>query len=95
MAAALMAYLGPFIITYRDDMMKNWIKELEKLKIPIMKGEYSLERILSDPLQIREWQMYGLPADKLSTDNAIIIANCHRWPLIIDPQNQANTWLKK
>jgi dynein heavy chain, axonemal len=39
--------------------------------------------------------MHGLPADKLSTDNAIIIANCHRWPLIIDPQNQANTWIKK
>jgi len=96
LGACLMAYLGPFIITYRDEMMRHWAKELIDCKIPCMAAsDFSLERILSDPLQIREWQMHGLPADKLSTDNAIIIANCHRWPLIIDPQNQANTWIKK
>mmetsp|Transcript_28699 Transcript_28699/g.25752 ORF Transcript_28699/g.25752 Transcript_28699/m.25752 type:complete len:104 (+) Transcript_28699:658-969(+) len=43
---------------------------------------------------IREWQNAGLPADQLSTDNAILINNCSRWPLIIDPQGQANKWIK-
>lgn len=29
-----------------------------------------------------------------SVDNAIIVTNSKRWPLIIDPQGQANNWIK-
>ena len=43
---------------------------------------------------MREWQESGLPTDALSTDNGIFIFNCRRWPLIIDPQGQANKWIK-
>lgn len=53
-----------------------------------------LERILSEEVQIRDWQEHGLPTDSLSTDNGIFIFNCRRWPLIIDPQGQANKWIK-
>lgn len=45
-------------------------------------------------MQIRDWQENGLPTDGLSTDNGIFIFNCRRWPLIIDPQGQANKWIK-
>ena len=30
----------------------------------------------------------------LSIENGIYIFNCRRWPLIIDPQGQANKWIK-
>ena len=33
--------------------------------------------------------------DALSIDNAIILDNSRRWPLMIDPQMQANKWTKK
>jgi dynein heavy chain len=36
-----------------------------------------------------------LPTDAFSTDNAIIMENSDRWPLMIDPQMQANTWVKR
>ena len=39
--------------------------------------------------------MNGLPSDTVSVDNAIITTGTTRWPLMIDPQTQANTWLKK
>jgi dynein heavy chain, axonemal len=36
----------------------------------------------------------GLPADQTSYENAAILINCLRWPLMIDPQDQGYRWLK-
>ena len=38
---------------------------------------------------------YCWPAlDAQSTENAIILSKARRWPLMIDPQAQANNWIK-
>ncbi len=56
--------------------------------------DYSLHATLGDPLKIREWNLQNLPRDDFSIDNAIILHRAVRWGLLIDPQNQANKWLK-
>lgn len=56
---------------------------------------FSLSSVLGDPVKIRDWQIFGLPVDLFSVDNAIIVTSTNRWPLIIDPQGQANKWIKK
>ena len=33
--------------------------------------------------------------DTFSVENAIIVNTSRRWPLMIDPQGQANKWIKK
>ena len=38
--------------------------------------------------------MEKLPNDQFSIDNAIILKNSTRWPLMIDPQSQGCTWIK-
>lgn len=35
-----------------------------------------------------------MPADKFSIENGIIVKAADRWPLMIDPQVQANKWIK-
>lgn len=55
---------------------------------------YSLTDVLGDPVTIRQWLISGLPNDTLSIENGIIVANSRRWPLMIDPQGQANKWIK-
>jgi dynein heavy chain len=50
---------------------------------------------LGDPVMIREWQNQGLPTDPVSVNNGILVDKCRRWPLMIDPQMQANQWLRK
>jgi dynein heavy chain 2 len=40
------------------------------------------------------WKKEGLPADTLSMENAIMIMNTQRTPLVIDPATQASEWLK-
>lgn len=36
----------------------------------------------------------GLPSDGFSTENGIIVVRGTRWPLVIDPQCQAQKWIK-
>lgn len=61
---------------------------------------YSLERVLGEPVHIRRWQMAGLPKDSFSVENGLMIFEGmnfgagHKWPLMIDPQGQANRWIK-
>ena len=44
--------------------------------------------------QIRSWQIAGLPKDNLSVENGVVVQYSRRWPLFIDPQGQANKWVK-
>ena len=45
-------------------------------------------------MEILDWNMKGLPLDDFSVENAIMMYNSRRWPLMIDPQGQCNRWLK-
>ena len=53
-----------------------------------------LRSTLADPVAIRAWNIAGLPTDALSTENAIILSKSSRWSFMIDPQGQANKWIK-
>ncbi|XP_074975478.1 dynein axonemal heavy chain 9 isoform X4 [Caretta caretta] len=50
--------------------------------------------MLTDDADIAAWQNEGLPADRMSTENATILTNCERWPLMVDPQLQGIKWIK-
>jgi dynein heavy chain len=44
--------------------------------------------------KVREWNICGLPTNELSIQNAVVVTNCERWPLMIDPQVQALRWIR-
>ncbi|GAX77074.1 hypothetical protein CEUSTIGMA_g4520.t1 [Chlamydomonas eustigma] len=93
MAAAVVSYLGAFTAPYRDRMVSSWSKQLNEAGIT-SSGQFSLSAVLGDPVKIREWVIAGLPNDTFSIDNAIMAFTARRWPLCIDPQKQANKWIK-
>lgn len=51
--------------------------------------------MLTGDTDVAQWNNQGLPSDRMSTENATILCNCERWPLIIDPQLQGIKWIKK
>ena len=93
-SAAMISYIGPFTGSFRDTIIKEWVEGSKALSIP-MSEQYSLFDTMGNPNQVRNWQIDGLPTDSVSTDNAIICSRCERWPLMIDPQEQAKGWIKK
>ena len=92
-SAAVIAYLGPFTAPFRDEVIAKWVKAVSVKGIPC-NNDFSLTKILGEPIKIQAWNIAGLPRDAFSIDNAVIVANARRWPLMIDPQGQANKWIK-
>ena len=94
LAAAGISYYGPFTGTFRKDLMSLWREMLLKTTIPGSEG-CTLISAIGKPVEIQQWQINSLPSDWVSTDNAIMCTRGRRWPLMIDPQGQANRWIKK
>ncbi|XP_078448652.1 dynein axonemal heavy chain 6 [Lampetra planeri] len=92
-ASACVAYYGAFTSHYRQMLIDRWISRCQELGIPI-NANFSLIGILGDPFEIRQWNTDGLPRDTVSTENGILVTRGRRWPLMIDPQDQANRWIR-
>jgi len=54
-----------------------------------------MSQYLGDPVKILNWNLCGLPKDDTSIENGIIIDKSKRWALMIDPQTQANKYIRK
>jgi len=93
LASGVVAYLGAFDARYRKTMISDWQALCKAQRIPCS-NEFSLTSTLGDQVQIRQWQIAGLPKDYFSVDNGVIVTNARRWPLMIDPQGQAAKWVK-
>ena len=93
LSSGTVAYLGAFTVDYRAECQKQWLAQCKDKVIP-SSADFSLSNTLGDPVKIRAWQIAGLPIDSFSIDNGIIVSNSRRWALMIDPQGQANKWIK-
>lgn len=94
-SSGVIGYLGPFTATFRDECVRDWIRYSKSKKIACSDPEkYSLSSTLGEPIKIQQWNIAGLPKDAFSIDNAVIVFNSRRWPLMIDPQVIKNTFTR-
>jgi dynein heavy chain len=85
-SAAFVSYIGPFSSEFRADLWSNiWLTDIAAKKLPVTPGIDPLN-VLSDATDHATWSNQGLPADRVSLENASIVCESTRYPLIIDPQ---------
>ncbi|CAK8689424.1 unnamed protein product [Clavelina lepadiformis] len=92
-SSGVIAYLGAFTAAFRKRCTTDWTQSCKKHDITCS-DSFSLSTTLGDLIKIRAWNIAGLPTDNFSIDNGVIVDNSRRWPLMIDPQGQANKWVK-
>jgi dynein heavy chain len=92
-AAGMVAYAGPFTAEFRQGLEKDWIEHLSIYELQHTEG-ISMRSFLGDAVKIQSWNIAGLPKDDTSIENGIIIDQTRRWALMIDPQTQANKFIK-
>ena len=87
------AYLGPFTGEFRRRLIQLFSQQASKIGLKV-DPKLSIVEVLGNALKIKEWEGFGLPKDTMSRENAIINSSSSRWPLFIDPQGQANKWIR-
>ncbi|XP_069789574.1 dynein axonemal heavy chain 10 isoform X2 [Narcine bancroftii] len=93
--AAFLSYEGAFSSEFRHEMIYDkWQGDVLQREIPLSQP-FRLENILTDEVEISRWGSEGLPPDELSVQNGILTTQASRFPLCIDPQQQALNWIKR
>ncbi|EFC42807.1 cytoplasmic dynein [Naegleria gruberi] len=89
------ALLASSFMTYLPDAPENVRKEyIEKWKIIANMKSFDFRSFMSTESEMLQYKGEGLPGDELSTENAIVILESIKHPLIIDPSRRAVEWLK-
>jgi dynein heavy chain len=85
LASAFVSYVGPFNKSFRDQIINdNFVGFFQKNNIPMSPSANPLS-VLSDEATVAGWNNFGLPPDRVSTENGSILTNSARYSLIIDP----------
>jgi dynein heavy chain len=93
--SSFLSYMGAFTTDYRRALIVDmYIPDVIARGIP-MSEAYSVEDFLTTESNKQAWVSKGLPADDHSIQNGILTTMSTRFPLCIDPQQQAVTWIKR
>uniref|UniRef100_A0A8B9JEG5 Dynein axonemal heavy chain 10 n=1 Tax=Astyanax mexicanus TaxID=7994 RepID=A0A8B9JEG5_ASTMX len=94
-SAAFLSYEGAFNWDFRNKMVyEAWQKDVLERGIPLSQP-FRIESLLTDEVEISRWGSESLPPDELSVQNGILTTRASRFPMCIDPQQQALNWIKK
>jgi dynein heavy chain len=94
LTSSFLSYAGAFTFEYRYDMVYgHFLKDVQTRNLPMTEG-WRLEKFLTTDATVQKWAADGLPSDENSTQNGILTTCSSRFPLCIDPQEQAVAWIK-
>lgn len=92
LSSGVIAYLGVFASEYRAKATTSWLGLCNECEVKASQ-DFTLEKTLGAGVKIQRWYLEGLPQESFAVENAIIMDNSSRWPLMIDPQMQGSKWI--
>jgi dynein heavy chain len=93
-ACAFTPYCGPFNQSFRRYIIEDkFVGDCKAQGVPIT-PDLDVVGLLVDAGTVGDWNQEGLPTDPLSIQNGIMVTQAARYPLLIDPQGQAISWIK-
>lgn len=82
--SCFLSYVGGFTSSYRFDLQHNfWTHKLKSIQPAIPSSDGNPLEMICDDAIIAQWNNEGLPKDNMSVENAAILLNSSRWPLMI------------
>ena len=94
LSAAFLSYLGAFTHEYRTRMLyEDWLEDVKSREVDVT-ADFDLRRFMITDATVQRWSAEGLPADDHSVFNGILTERASRFPLCVDPQEQAVAWIK-
>jgi len=87
-ASGFLTYIGFFDHYYREYLKMEWRDTIDLVALK-MRPEMRVFEFLSSASDRLEWEKQELPNDELCIENAIIMKHYNRYPLVIDPSDQA------
>uniref|UniRef100_A0AAR2J4M4 Dynein, axonemal, heavy chain 1 n=1 Tax=Pygocentrus nattereri TaxID=42514 RepID=A0AAR2J4M4_PYGNA len=90
MSAGYVAYLGPFTVSRHMACVRVFFCVCMCMCKPVGVSDASFKSGTTGAVV----GISGLPKDNLSVENGVISQYSQRWSLFIDPQGQANKWIK-
>ncbi|PVU91581.1 hypothetical protein BB561_004323 [Smittium simulii] len=92
-SAAYLAYAGYFDQEYREQLLEKWVYHLMDSGITFKENINVSNYLVSTETRLK-WQQEGLHSDDLEIENAIMLENYNRFPLIIDPSGHSLAFLQ-
>lgn len=90
--SAFIAYAGYYDQLVRNQLMSTWKQYLKHLNIEYT-PDFDRIEYLSTADDRMLWHSKSLPKDELCIENAIMLKRFNRFPLVIDPSDQATQFI--
>ena len=94
-ACAFVSYAGPFNAEFRELLLRQRFEpDCTDRGIALTAG-FEVTDFMVDAGTLGDWAQEGLPGDPLSAQNGIMVTRSTKYPLLIDPQGQGLSWVKR
>lgn len=71
-SSGVVSYLGPFTIDYRLGQIHDWVTKCINFGV-VCTPDFQLATVLGEAVEIRFWNICGLPTDAFSVESAIMM----------------------
>ena len=93
LTTAMSSYLPAFPKNEREKIITSFTEKLMEKEVNLSSPETLITLFLTE-MQIKKWELFGLPPHEFYLMNGLLIKISTRWPLIIDPEQQATNWIQ-